>query len=271
MKRHAPDSLEKHRKTRDDDDDDDQKFKDITNNGRKIMPENFRKYGGSVSWNKRINRWTVLFQRKEYKEQKSFKSFAEAVDHVKKVGARENLVKNICYGYNGQYYCTLTRKKIMKFSIQDLNLVDEHIWYATFNNRKPRASVYAATNIAGVDRTTVKFHQFILPRTENETVDHINIDSLDNRRENLRYASKSTQSINIRLKSNNSSGMTGVEYIKCHRSWCAKWTDENGKTQAKNFSVSKYGDMEAKLKATAHRMKMVNTISRYTIALKHNL
>lgn len=56
----------------------------------------------------------------------------------------------------------------------------------------------------------------------NEIIDHIDRNPLNNRRYNLRIVNKSTNSLNIGLKSNNTSGVTGVSYSKNHKKWIAR-------------------------------------------------
>lgn len=52
-------------------------------------------------------------------------------------------------------------------------------------------------------------------------VDHINHNTLDNRRENLRVVSSSCNSMNRRLRTDNSSGVTGVRWHKATGKWQA--------------------------------------------------
>ena len=59
-----------------------------------------------------------------------------------------------------------------------------------------------------------------IPNPENKySVDHINRDKDDNRVENLRWASRSEQSQNRNMKSNNSSGHIGISYKPSHKKW----------------------------------------------------
>jgi hypothetical protein len=53
-------------------------------------------------------------------------------------------------------------------------------------------------------------------------VDHINRNKLDNRRENLRIASKGENAINSKVPSNNTSGFKGVTWDKSKGKWQAQ-------------------------------------------------
>jgi AP2 domain len=58
--------------------------------------------------------------------------------------------------------------------------------------------------------------------TFSEYADHKNHDTLDNRRENLRRASKSQNACNRRRTSQNSSGFIGVTWNKARKKWQAQ-------------------------------------------------
>jgi len=53
-------------------------------------------------------------------------------------------------------------------------------------------------------------HRILLGASEDAMVDHVNQIRSDNRKSNLRFATKSQNSINSDLPSNNSSGFKGV-------------------------------------------------------------
>jgi hypothetical protein len=247
----------------------DEEFIDVTTNGRKIMPSNMKKYAGSIT--KRSCKWTVRFQSNDYARYNkySFTSQDEAEAYIKNVNVRENLTKNIIYNYKDQYYCVLTRNRLMKFSFEDLDLVESHIWCCVLSNTLP----YAATNVLNSKRVKKMrpFHQFILTDiNDNETCDHINRDSLDNTRKNLRTASITTQLINRGIFSSNSSNVPGVSYHKKYRQWRACWRDK-GAQKVRVFSVATYGYDGAKAKATAYRREIEKTLSHYRLALENDI
>ena len=54
-------------------------------------------------------------------------------------------------------------------------------------------------------------HRFVIQASPNVLVDHVNGDTNDNRKTNLRTATHSNNSCNVKISSNNSSGFTGVD------------------------------------------------------------
>ena len=76
----------------------------------------------------------------------------------------------------------------------------------------------------GWDKINKKSFVIFLHRLINETpkgfeTDHINRDKLDNRKDNLRTVSLRENKYNIGLKSNNTSGITGVCWAKASNKW----------------------------------------------------
>ncbi len=83
---------------------------------------------------------------------------------------------------------------------------------------------YAVRGVmAGSSRTTtVRLHRLIMDCPKGLVVDHINGDSLDNRRANLRLATQAQNLYNRKKKKNTSSQFIGVSFNKSHRYWCSQ-------------------------------------------------
>jgi len=71
-----------------------------------------------------------------------------------------------------------------------------------------------------IDKKVLQLQNFIL--NYNETVDHKNRNPLDNRKENLRYATRQQNSRNITKAKNKSSDIIGVVYDKEKNKWRAR-------------------------------------------------
>lgn len=120
----------------------------------------------------------------------------------------------------------LTKGQVAWISPDDADLADLK-WCVSGN----RGSGYAARNqfvpSAGY-RKMVSLHRIILERTvsrslvKGEQVDHINGNSLDNRRENLRIATVGQNLRNTKKRTTNTSGYKGVCWIKKLGVWRAK-------------------------------------------------
>jgi hypothetical protein len=84
------------------------------------------------------------------------------------------------------------------------------------------AKRYVGTKIKGRE---VYLHRFLMNATPGLEVDHINGDTLDNRRANLRVVTHRTNIANrTRLNRNNTSGVTGVSWDRSVGKWMAHIT-----------------------------------------------
>lgn len=101
-------------------------------------------------------------------------------------------------------YLSNRPKEYALIDMDDFLLVKNHTW------RKDRYG-YATTvkRINGKCRTIFMHRLIIAPGVEYD-VDHINRNRLDNRKCNLRKATRSQNNLNSKLRNNNTSGTKGV-------------------------------------------------------------
>lgn len=100
-------------------------------------------------------------------------------------------------------------------------------------------SFYAVRTIWIGDKTkTIRMARLILGAKKGQIVDHINHDTLDNRRKNLRICNHSENMQNRRRKRNSTSGYKGVSWNNVMNQWQAQ-IRVNGKLINLGFSKSK--------------------------------
>lgn len=75
---------------------------------------------------------------------------------------------------------------------------------------------------ASIKGKSVALHHLILPIRKGFLVDHINRNTADNRKRNLRYLTHSQSGINRKKHALNTSGYTGVYFHKPSGKWCAR-------------------------------------------------
>lgn len=104
----------------------------------------------------------------------------------------------------------------------DLVLLSETTWFAWFN--KCTKTYYALRNIPGTRTrcTTQSMARLIMQAKPGQWVDHINHDTLDNRRQNLRLCSGSQNGANRLKLPGCSSRFKGVSWHNQGRKWCAR-------------------------------------------------
>lgn len=123
----------------------------------------------------------------------------------------------------------LTRKQFTKISPIDADLWNNK-WHAQLKKNYPNGGRFMAQRAIyekGKARL-LHIHRVILCRmigrelVVGEFVDHINGDTLDNHRGNLRLVSHSQNCMNRGLRVDNSSGYKGVSWDKKTRKWRAR-------------------------------------------------
>jgi hypothetical protein len=88
------------------------------------------------------------------------------------------------------------------------------------------------------NRKHILLHRFIVDCPEGMVVDHINLNTLDNRRSNLRICSPTENKRNCKINKRNTSGFKGVSWNKAIGKWCAFIS-----VDGKNKNLSAYDDI----------------------------
>lgn len=98
---------------------------------------------------------------------------------------------------------------------EDFEKVSKYKWYARPVNTK----IYAASDIKVEGKVLrISMHRFILETPKGVYVDHIDGDTLNNCRSNLRECTQSQNMANMGLTTRNKSGYKGVYYYRGWRS-----------------------------------------------------
>jgi len=227
-----------------------------------IYPSDIRKYHGHITKNKDGHTFKTCISLKHGKHTtRCFSTYDLAFNHIKEYCIRKNLVKNVVYDYGTYLRVSLTQGKFMLCDRDALPLVERHVIYADFH--ASNKSYYATVK----GEKSRGFHNLIMDHIPSDiTVDHINRKTLDNRKINLRLASRAVQIINRGPGKNNKTGIVGVSFDARYNMWRAWWM-ENKKLRQKSFSCLRRGHAEAKRLAIEHRRNMEKTISSYREAL----
>lgn len=113
----------------------------------------------------------------------------------------------------------LTLGKFALVDDEDYEILNKYKWHC--HSSSPIYG-YAVRSIypKGIKKT-ILMHRIILNAKYGQNVDHENRNPLDNRRKNLRIATKSENSINSKIYKNNTSGFRGVGWHKGIKMWYA--------------------------------------------------
>jgi len=110
----------------------------------------------------------------------------------------------------------LTRGQVCKVDTADYEWMMKWNWSASFSPHT--RSFYAARGSFG---RNIKMHRVLMGEPPTN-VDHANLDTLDNRRVNLRCANKQQNGFNKNKQTNNTSGFKGVSRASRGGGWQAQ-------------------------------------------------
>lgn len=116
-----------------------------------------------------------------------------------------------------------------KIDLDDVNKIGIKKWRTTYKNKKP----YLNT---GNQKSKIEYFHRIIMGNPKEQVDHINGNTLDNRKSNLRIVSIQQNMKNLKKKSTNTSGIRGVSFSERDQLYKVDFTFEKKRFYFKGFS-----------------------------------
>lgn len=120
-------------------------------------------------------------------------------------------------------YFTLYKRGIEMFIIfdwEDYDLISKYSWHLTSSRKLSYVQGYIPGNRKA---TNVKFHRLVMNAPKTTLIDHINGNTLDNRKGNLRQSTVAENNSNLtRVRKNNTSGYRGVYYNSNAGKWVAQ-------------------------------------------------
>lgn len=99
---------------------------------------------------------------------------------------------------------------------EDMDFILQYHWYPLWSRNKER--VYFTTK---KNRKSFFLHRLIIGAIGKINVDHINGDTRDNRKVNLRLCTASQNNMNMKTPKRNTSGYRGVSWHKSFKKWAA--------------------------------------------------
>ena len=141
-------------------------------------------------------------------------------DECKKIDKRLKNQYNFDNDYAICYACNTNNKFL--FDKEDYDLIKDYTW-------RENKYGYLYTEVGTKPDNKILFiHRLIMNSDDKDMcIDHINHDTYDNRKINLRLVSKSQNHMNTKLRSNNTSGTTGVYWNKLRKYWYADIIENN--------------------------------------------
>jgi len=115
----------------------------------------------------------------------------------------------------------LTKGKLAIVDDEDFHRVSAYSWCADYN--KCTRSFYARTTIkiAG-KRKNVYMHRLIMDAKKGEAIDHVDHNTLDNRKSNTKITNTLGNGKNQLLQRRTFSGFIGVTWYKPHGKWVSR-------------------------------------------------
>lgn len=99
------------------------------------------------------------------------------------------------------------------FDLEDYDLIKDYCWFIDDRG-------YVLANTFGTEKhKMIQMHRLLTDFPKDRDVDHINHNTRDNKKVNLRICLHCDNQKNLKLSSDNTSGVTGVHWDKARNSW----------------------------------------------------
>ena len=151
---------------------------------------------------------------------------------------------------------TILTKKGDRILVDDesYDMLSTYSWCVLSPGRRMgRKQKYAATTCRDNGKKKLNtMHRMIMKAVKGQMIDHINGDGLDNRKENLRFCTKSQNAANAMLSLGNKSGVKGVYWDKQRKKWHAQIV-----VRRKTIALGRYTSL---IEATEYRDKMAKKL-----------
>ena len=165
--------------------------------------------------NEVINRWISAYA--------VVKGKIKSCGCLQKENHMKALKKYNTYDLSGEYgvgYTSNTDEPFY-FDLEDYDKIKDYCW-----NKHSISTGYQALESYDIStKKVIRFHYLL----NKKGWDHINGNSLDNRKENLRKCTHRENNINHAVRSDNTSGTTGVHWSKKRKKWYAEISIKKGK------------------------------------------
>lgn len=137
-------------------------------------------------------------------------------------------MKSNIYILSDGHYIGLTTNtnRPFLFDVEDYDVVKQYVWH---EDRTPNGYSYVRTTINGK-------HYRLHTLLGYKYCDHIDRDTFNNRRSNLRESDKATNSMNHKMTSNSTSGISGVSFNAQLNKWDAYFWMKNKKYRIGSFA-----------------------------------
>lgn len=99
---------------------------------------------------------------------------------------------------------------------EDLKIFENYKW--NLCNKNGTLYLLSFIKVDG-KRKTIYYSRIITNASENIIVDHIDGNTLDNRKSNLRFVNKTQNAQNMKSNKNSTSKYKGVSFDKCRKLW----------------------------------------------------
>jgi dsDNA-binding SOS-regulon protein len=162
----------------------------------------------------------------------------------------EYILKNEYYIKDKVVYIKIRNKEKKEFEtkidiedfekIKELNSTWFTAWYPEGNCYYAKATLYLGKVNGKYKNKCIFLHRFITNANEKEYVDHINHDTLDNTKENLRVVDNSENLRNRIINRNNTTGVRNVSWSKRWQKYYVQFQKNGKNTLFGTFNANEF-------------------------------